>query len=894
MTTTTFLADSAHQFVNWNDPARWSGGVVPNSPTVDVIIPKITASGTGNVYISFVQVTDTFTVSSVSLANNYLVFNGAGNLTVAHNLTISDSGEIDLFGGGVSLSAGSIDNNGIDIQGSGNVTTTGLFLNETIVNGQGLNLTAGSLTNVGSLIAGGGNLTVTVTHGGFTNLSGSTLSGGSYVAGGAPGNLYLNVGSVIDTDAAKIAIDIDGAIYSYDDVSHAYVSLASSLHSIAASGSLMLGRQTYNWSNLTVDGSLTVSSATLNATQLTVDNGGKVFGIGTIGGPIVNNGTIIAGPIDGVTTNFTDTLLITGTITGSGTIEIASARITTDRGRVTYSSVPLELAGAVSSDVFFDDGRGTLTLDDYADFTGKIRPAATGDAIILKGVAYSSVTSYAYSGDGHQGTLAIQTTGGEIDLQFLGNFDTAAFHLMAGPKPLSSDPDSLQIGVGSAPTTLDPIAENSGATLITQDDLLANFVGTSPVATGLAISGGLGTLVDNHNGTWSYTPAHDDESSVTFSYQVNYNTGTAAESATLDIIPTPQVFDPMHFELAAFGHGGGGGGWASDNQYPRTVADVNGDGMADIVGFGGDRVIVSLATGNGHFGPLTAGIDNFGFNAAGGGWVSQDQYPRQLADVNGDGKADIVGFGADGVIVSLATGGGHFASPVSGIQNFAFNPGGGGWTSENQYPRQLADVNGDGMADIVGFGADGVIVSLATGGGHFASPVSGIQNFGFTPAGGGWTSQDQYPRLLADVNGDGKADIVGFGADGVIVSLATGGGHFASPVSGIQNFGFTPTGGGWTSENQYPRLLADVNDDHMADIVGFGADGAIVSLATGNGHFASPVTGIDNFAVNAGSWISQDVYPRALGDINGDHMADIVGFGEAGVYEALSNGFHLI
>src|SRR4051812_8747391 len=97
MTTTTFLADSAHQSVNWNDPARWSGGVVPNSPTVDVIIPKITVNGSGNPYTSFISVTDTYTVSSLSLARNTLVLNG-GNLTVAHNLDISDFGEIDMVG----------------------------------------------------------------------------------------------------------------------------------------------------------------------------------------------------------------------------------------------------------------------------------------------------------------------------------------------------------------------------------------------------------------------------------------------------------------------------------------------------------------------------------------------------------------------------------------------------------------------------------------------------------------------------------------------------------------------------------------------------------------------------------------------------------------------------
>ena len=41
----------------------------------------------------------------------------------------------------------------------------------------------------------------------------------------------------------------------------------------------------------------------------------------------------------------------------------------------------------------------------------------------------------------------------------------------------------------------------------------------------------------------------------------------------------------------------------------------------------------------------------------------------------------------------------------------------------NKYTRDLADVNGDGMADIVGFGQGGVYVSLATGGGNFAAPT---------------------------------------------------------------------------------------------------------------------------------------------------------------------------
>ena len=99
-------------------------------------------------------------------------------------------------------------------------------------------------------------------------------------------------------------------------------------------------------------------------------------------------------------------------------------------------------------------------------------------------------------------------------------------------------------GLNDAPTTgqvtLTTIAEDSGARLITQAQLLANASdvdNASLTAAGLAISFGNGTLIDNHDGTWSYTPAHNDDSAVSFSYTVNDGALTAAGSATFDIIP---------------------------------------------------------------------------------------------------------------------------------------------------------------------------------------------------------------------------------------------------------------------------------------------------------------------------------------------------------------------
>jgi len=85
--------------------------------------------------------------------------------------------------------------------------------------------------------------------------------------------------------------------------------------------------------------------------------------------------------------------------------------------------------------------------------------------------------------------------------------------------------------------------------------------------------------------------------------------------------------------------------------YYRTLADVNGDGMADIVAFGYTSVQVSLSTGAA-FQPSQEVCPSYA--VAAGGWTNWNEYPRRMADVNGDGRADIVGFGRNAVYVSLA------------------------------------------------------------------------------------------------------------------------------------------------------------------------------------------------------------------------------------------------
>ncbi len=109
------------------------------------------------------------------------------------------------------------------------------------------------------------------------------------------------------------------------------------------------------------------------------------------------------------------------------------------------------------------------------------------------------------------------------------------------------------------------------------------------------------------------------------------------------------------------------------------------------------------------------------------------------ADLNGDGKADLVGFASNGVYVALSTGTG-FSPATQWTSGFSYQ---NGWTSQNTYPRMVADVNGDGKADLVGFASNGVYVALSTGTG-FSPATKWTSDFSYQ---NGWTSQDAYPRM---------------------------------------------------------------------------------------------------------------------------------------------------
>ena len=248
-----------------------------------------------------------------------------------------------------------------------------------------------------------------------------------------------------------------------------------------------------------------------------------------------------------------------------------------------------------------DEATGTPTVTGAAEEGGSLTASLAGgaDEDGLTGIAYQweidTGAGFAAIAGATSATLAIPSDQSYVGATVRAVITTS--DAFGGTTTFMTAPSTV-LNVNDAPTTapvtLAAIAEDSGARVITQAELLGlagDVDGDTLTATGLAIASGVGTLTANLDGTWTFTPATDDDTAVTFSYTIDDgHGGQVVGSASLDITPVADtlilpppvlpgvVGDPNDFDPLG-------------NPLGENLSNVGTNGPDTIYGGGGDDTI---------------------------------------------------------------------------------------------------------------------------------------------------------------------------------------------------------------------------------------------------------------------------------------------------------------
>jgi len=366
-------------------------------------------------------------------------------------------------------------------------------------------------------------------------------------------------------------------------------------------------------------------------------------------------------------------------------------------------------------------------------------------------------------------------------------------------------------------------------------------------------------------------------------------------------------FDNSNMSYALMGHGDGtfaGAPTIVGDYTGNNLGDVNGDGLPDIItdsltssNTPGPTFTVQLGTAKGAFDPVSTitapasfvlnGHTITGANTTGPGAFA-------VADINGDGKADLV-FADNNLIgnalpvyfTALSNGDGTFAAPVP----YAFpqvSPAGDYDVALTVSGMQIANFTAGGNNGLIfvfsdqygGTGVttpyiEGFAVLPGNGDGTFKAPVITTTFSGATA-----NTTALLPQIVstADFNGDGKADLlvtvqsftIATGATAQLeLFLGNGDGTFKAPAT-ISTAANPDVNG----SSLVPCAVADFNKDGKPDVACLGETSAgqaqlAVSLGNGDGTFAAPTI----LNVSGGDAIRDSGIGAA--DFDGDGTVDI-------------------
>lgn len=283
----------------------------------------------------------------------------------------------------------------------------------------------------------------------------------------------------------------------------------------------------------------------------------------------------------------------------------------------------------------------------------------------------------------------------------------------------------------------------------------------------------------------------------------------------LDLVGGTTVGVTTSSALAVFKGDGNGGFSAATNvdmgvpAQKVVVADLNGDGRLDLAAMTlGSSIIdkpavsVSLATSPGVFAAATKiPITSLA------GVVMDNTRDLVAADFNHDGKADLVEVDGRGVTIIM----GNESTPTPTTRFTAS-------FAQSTSAAVARDLNGDGKVDLALLSEDDSLLTvlLGDGSGGFAPPVR-------------YSTGDRARGMLAgDADGDGKDDLL-FSGGQLGLALGRGDGSFhAAPILSYDE-----------ARPSWP-VIADINGDGRNDLLVAGTAGKNIAvfLGQGQGRFA--------------------------------------------------------
>jgi hypothetical protein len=267
-----------------------------------------------------------------------------------------------------------------------------------------------------------------------------------------------------------------------------------------------------------------------------------------------------------------------------------------------------------------------------------------------------------------------------------------------------------------------------------------------------------------------------------------------------------------------------------------AIADVNGDGKPDLLttNASSNTAGVLLGNGNGTFQYATT-------------FLTGGSYPTSLAvaDVNADNRPDLL----------TANSNSNTAGVLLGNGNGTFQPATTFGTGSYPVKIAVADVNSDGKPDLLTANSYGNTAGVLLGNGN--GTFQAVATF---PTGG------SYPNSIAvaDVNADNRPDLL---------TANAGNSNTAGVLLGNGDGTFQPAATFGSGGNATSLAVADVNGDSRPDLllVNSGNSGnytAGVLLGNGNGTFQPVAT----YSTGANSVPSS----LAVADVNGDGKLDLL------------------